>query len=72
MQKKPFPEKFENYDLDKDDAITLEELAQVINVEEHTKGTERAFHLADENEDGKIDCSEFKNAPYLFDHQPLC
>ena len=41
MQKKPFPEKFENYDLDKNGAITLEELAQAMHVEEHAKGTER-------------------------------
>ena len=72
MPKKPFPEKFEDYDHDKNGAITLEEFAQAMSAEEHAKGTERAFHLADENEDGKIDCSEFKNAPYLFEHQPSC
>ena len=72
MQNKPFPEKFENYDRDNNGEISLKELALATSAEQHANGTERAFHLADKDEDGKIVCSEFKNAPFLFDHQPSC
>ncbi len=68
----PFPDKFENYDLDKSGEITLEELAKAIHVKEHTKETAKAFQLADKDGDGQIDCSEFKTAPYLFEHHPSC
>ena len=68
----PFPDKFENYDLDKSGEITLKELAEAISVHEHSKETEKAFKLADKNGDGEIDCMEFKKAPYRFEHQPSC
>ena len=68
----PFPNKFENYDLDKNGGITLEELAQAIRVDEHVKETVEAFKRADKNDDGQIDCSEFKHAPYLFEDSPTC
>ncbi|CAB4014420.1 EF-hand calcium-binding domain-containing 1-like [Paramuricea clavata] len=68
----PLPDQFENYDLDKSGGITLEELAEAINVEEHSKETVKAFQLADKDGDGQIDCSEFKAAPYLFAHEPSC
>ena len=68
----PFPDKFQNYDLDKSGGITLRELAEAISVQEHSKETEKAFNLADKNGDGEIDCNEFKAAPYLFEHQPSC
>ena len=68
----PFPDKFENYDLDGSGGITLEELATAISVEEHSKETLNGFQLADKDGDGQIDCSEFKAAPYLFEHQPSC
>ncbi len=68
----PFPDKFENYDLDKSGGITLEELAKAISGEKHTKETVKAFLAADTDGDKKIDCSEFKAAPYLFAHDPTC
>ena len=68
----PFPDKFENYDLDGSGGITLEELAKAIRVEEHSRETLKGFQLADKDGDGQIDCSEFKAAPYLFEHQPSC
>ena len=68
----PFPERFLDYDINKDGKITLEELAKATNIEEHSVGTEKAFKEADRNQDGGIDCDEFKTAPYLFKHQPTC
>ena len=68
----PFPSPFAKYDLDKDGGITLEELARALNVVEHAKGTEKAFRKADRNGDGQIDCTEFKESPFLFAHRPKC
>ena len=72
MQIKPFPDTFGSYDRDMDGMIDLEEFSQGINAEEHGKGTQKVFNIADENGDGEIDCTEFKNAPYLFRHRPAC
>jgi hypothetical protein len=68
----PFPDKFQNYDLDTSGKITLEELAKAISVDEHSKETLKAFKLADQNGDGGINCKEFEKAPYLFEHKPTC
>ena len=68
----PFPERFLDFDINKDGKITLEELAKATNIEKHSVGTEKAFKEADRNQDGGIDCDEFKTAPYLFKHQPTC
>ena len=69
---KPFPDRFSDYDLNGDGALTLEELAKLTHVQADSKSTVEAFHLADKNDDGKIDCEEFKAAPYLFKHRPTC
>ena len=69
---KPFPDRFSDYDLNGDGALTLEELAKLTHVQADSKATLEAFHLADKNDDGKIDCEEFKTAPYLFKHRPTC
>lgn len=71
-KKVPFPDKFDNYDADKNGGITLEELAKTTKVNENAKLTRKAFQKADKDGDGQIDCSEFKAAPYLFAHQPSC
>ena len=68
----PFPSTFAKYDLDKNGGITLEELAEALNVVVHAKETEKAFRKADRNGDGQIDCDEFKEAPFLFSHRPKC
>lgn len=68
----PFPETFDEYDLDKNKRITLEELAQELNVKQSDKETKEAFNLADENGDGELNCSEFTTAPYIFEHSPSC
>ena len=68
----PLPSTFAKYDQDKDGGVTLEEMAKALNVVKHAKGTEIAFRKADRNGDGKIDCDEFKEAPYLFAHRPKC
>ena len=68
----PFPSPFAKYDLDKDGGITLEELARALSVVEHAKATEKAFRRADRNGDGQIDCTEFKESPFLFAHRPKC
>ena len=68
----PFPERFLDYDINKDGKITLEELAKATNIKEHSKGTEEAFKEADRNQDGGVDCDEFITAPYLFKHRPTC
>ena len=60
------------YDLNGDGAVSLELLAKAINVEVHSKETVEAFNLADKNDDGKIDCEEFKATLYLFKHRPTC
>ena len=67
-----FPNKFENYDVDKSGGITLKELAEAVSVQEHFKETEKAFNVADKNGDGQIDCMEFKAAPYRFEDEPTC
>ena len=72
MQIRPFPDMFGSYDRDMDGMIDLEEFSQAVNADEHAKGTQKVFNIADENGDGEIDCTEFKNAPYLFGHRPAC
>ena len=69
---KPLPSKFGEYDLNKDGDITLEELAEALEVPEHAKGTEIAFRRADRNGDGKLDCEEFQDGPFVFNHRPTC
>ena len=69
---KLFPNRFSECDLNGDGFLTLKELAKAANVKEHSKATIHAFNLADRNDDGKIDCQEFKVAPYLFEHRPTC
>lgn len=68
----PLPDRFDEYDLDGDSAISLEELAKATHVDAHSKAAIDAFNLADKNDDGKIDCREFNAAPYLFKHRPTC
>ena len=68
----PLPSTFAKYDQDNDGGITLEEMAKMLSVEKSAKETVNAFRRADRNDDGKIDCDEFKEAPYLFAHRPKC
>ena len=68
----PLPSKFGEYDLNKDGVVTLEELAEVLKVAEHAEGTEIAFRRADRNGDGKLNCEEFQDAPFVFIHRPTC
>ena len=68
----PLPSSFGEYDLNKDGGVTLEELAKALKVEEHASGTEMAFRRADRNGDGQLNCEEFEEAPFLFNHQPTC
>ena len=69
---KPLPSKFGEYDLNKDGGVTLEELAEALEVAEHAEGTEIAFRRADRNGDGQLNCEEFQDGPFLFNHRPTC
>ena len=68
----PVPTSFGEYDLNGDGGVTLDELAKALKVEEHAKGTEIAFQKADRNRDGKLNCEEFQDGPFLFNHRPTC
>ena len=68
----PLPSTFGEYDLNKDGFVTLDELAKALKVEEHAEGTETAFGKADKNKDGKLNCEEFQDAPFAFNHEPTC
>ena len=66
------PSTFAEYDLNKDGGVTLEELAKALKVKEHAEGTEIAFHRADRNSDGQLNCEEFQDAPFVFTSKPTC
>ena len=58
-----FPCDFTKYDTDKDGKISEEQLMAVLHVNKSQAGDlDTAFDDADEDDDGSIDCEEFKKA----------
>ena len=67
-----FPNRFKDYDSNKDGVITIKEFAKAVDAKADSEGTKNAFNSADKDGDKKIDCKEFRNAPYLYNHDPTC
>ena len=67
-----FPCKFGEYDADKNGGISEDEFATALKMKREGTGLDSSFKTADKNKDGKIDCEEFKKAPFEFQCKPSC
>ncbi|XP_064594591.1 EF-hand calcium-binding domain-containing protein 1-like [Liolophura sinensis] len=63
----PYPKNFAVYDSNMDDFISIDELADVLDLSPSHPGVIKTFEYADANGDSLISQSEFLEAPWVFE-----